>query len=318
MSSLTAVTGATGFVGSELCRKLEMSDIPLRKFCRSAGQNGAGRLYALDLLAPESAWHGQLRGVHTLVHLAALTHEAMVGAASEELHAVNVEGTRTLVEAAVKAGVKRVIFLSSIKVNGEETKSGESFKSHHRPAPTTKYGRSKLLAENIVIELCDAGGVDWTIIRAPLVCGVDAKGNLDQLLEWAQRGLPMPFGSIHNARSMISVSDLADLLFACATHPEEIKKIFLAADDRAISTTQLCRWIIDALNSRSVLIPVPEVLLRLLLTVAGRGGVVSKLTGSLEVDNSETKACLNWKPAEGIEASVRTMVLHYAKKVGAE
>lgn len=320
MSRIVAVTGATGFVGKELCSQLDASGVLTLRFRSGDNSNrdtSSSDAKPLDLLASESSWAQVLAGVDTVVHLAALTHESSrVEGATGLFHSVNVAGTENLVRASAKAGVKRFVFMSSIKVNGESTQSERGFSSRDIPAPTTAYGMTKLEAEDRVVEICEANSMDWVVVRTPLVCGGGVKGNLNQLIGWASRHLPMPFGAINNRRSMISVVDLGLLLKKCVFHDGPLQNVLLAADDQTVSTAILCRWIINELNSRSLLLPLPSSVLALLLRLARRDEMVDKLISSLVVDNSEAKQCLGWAPKDGVEMAVRRMVSQYVREAG--
>lgn len=309
MRPLVAVTGATGFVGAELCRQLGESGaiaVKFRSAAGAAGQSVSGTK-ALDLMATGPVWASALAGVDTVIHLAALTHESADRSDVSRFHTVNVAGTENLAKAAASAGVKRFIFMSSIKVNGELTCSGSGFQPSDIPEPLTPYGMTKLLAEESVIKICEAHSMDWVIVRAPLVCGVGVKGNLNQLLVMARRGLPMPFGAVNNRRSMVSVVDLAKLLTKCVLYEGQLKRVLLVSDDNPVSTAQLCRWVIDEMKSRSWLFPFPASVLEIFLKLLGRGEMAEKLFKSLVVDNSETKQALDWEPEDGVEAAIRRM-----------
>ncbi|WP_029653235.1 NAD-dependent epimerase/dehydratase family protein [Marinobacter daepoensis] len=307
MTKTVAVTGASGFVGSEVCRLLRVTGVDVRGFFgRRSVASEPGEL-SLDLLAARKQWEAALRDVDVVVHLAALTHDRVGEGGYEEIYAVNVKGTENLVQAAVSAGVKRFVFMSSIKVNGEHTPEGSAFRVSDAPRPSSDYGSTKLEAERRVSRICQDSGVDWVVVRAPLVCGPGVKGNLADLARWIVRGWPLPLGAIENKRSMVSVADLSDLLCKCVFAKDNLATVLLAADDSVVSTSDICRWMFSEVKSSSWLLPVPAFLLSLLFRLAGRSELRAKLLGSLVVDNTVAKQKLAWCPEKGVEQAVRAM-----------
>ncbi|WP_226595717.1 NAD-dependent epimerase/dehydratase family protein [Marinobacter nauticus] len=308
MTKVVAVTGATGFVGKEVCRLLRDSGAEVRAFCGNNRDSGrSSGAIGLDLRADRHEWENALCDVDVVIHLAALTHERVDSGGYEELHSVNVIGTDNLVRAAVSAGVQRVVFMSSIKVNGEQTVKGCPFQACDPPSPVTDYGRTKLAAEQAVTEICEAHGVDWVVVRSPLVCGPGVKGNLADLARWAVKGWPLPFGAIKNSRSLISVTDLSGLISKCALTTRKLSSVFLASDDTTVSTALISRWIVAETRSDSWVLPIPPRFLSFLFRISGRSEMSIKLLGSLVVDNSDAKNSLGWRPVHGVEAAIRAM-----------
>ena len=267
------VTGATGFVG--------------RALCAHARERG-WEVRAGDQRQPD--WEGTLQGIDVVVHLAAAVHSR----GTEALYqAVNVDATERLARAAKSAGVRRFVFVSSIKVNGEATPPERPFRAGDPPAPQDGYGRSKWQAEQ---KLTALGGMEVVVVRPPLVYGPGVKANFLRLLQLVDTGLPLPFASIRNRRSLVYVGNLASLLRHCAEHPRAGGKTFLAADGDDMSTPELVRRMASALGRSARLVPFPPSLLP------------SKLSGSLTVDASEARGILGWQPphpvAEGLERTV--------------
>jgi nucleoside-diphosphate-sugar epimerase len=246
-----------------------------------------------------------LRGVDAVAHLAALTHVSLRG--EEARHAferVNVEGTRLLLEAASNAGVQRFVQMSSVKVNGEETRPGERFAGVDTPAPEDDYGRTKHAAEMLV----RASGIESVILRPPMVYGADVAGNFARLVAAVRRGVPLPFGAIDNRRSLISVDNLSHATLAALTHPDAAGAVVTLSDDDDRSTAALVRAIGMAIGRPARLVPVPVKMLRFLGGITGRQGAVRRLVGNLQVDNNAARAALDWTPRDRLESALRRML----------
>jgi nucleoside-diphosphate-sugar epimerase len=255
------VTGATGFVGRALCADLSENGFDVK---------------ADDLRQP--GWEQRLQGRQVVVHLAGVAHTQGDDALYEE---VNVAASERLAAAAVRAGVRRLVFVSSIKVNGEATPPDRPFRASDAPAPQDAYGRSKWRAEQA---LARVRGLEVAVVRPPLVYGPGVRANFLRLLQIVASGMPLPFASIRNRRSFIFLGNLVALLRRCAEHPEAAGKTFLAADGEDLSTPDLVRRMAAALGRTARLVPFPPSLLP------------SKLAGSLVVDAAETFAQLGWRP----------------------
>jgi nucleoside-diphosphate-sugar epimerase len=209
---------------------------------------------------------------------------------------VNVVGTLNLARQAAAAGVKRFIFISSIKVNGEQTPLGQLFFSHDVPSPEDFYGISKHEAEQGLRELAAETGMEVVIIRPPLVYGPDVKGNFANMIKLVGKGLPLPLGAVHNKRSLVALDNLVDLIITCIDHPGAANETFLVSDGEDLSTTQLLQGVAEAMGKPSRLIPVPAGLLKFGATLLGKKALAQRLLGSLQVDISHTQKCLNWTP----------------------
>lgn len=283
------VTGASGFVGKTLCAMLPA---------------GYGRL---AFGAPD--WEDALRSAPlagaTVFHLAARVHPARDGdeAAYER---DNVAKARALAEAAARAGARRIVVLSTVKVHGEQTHE-RPFAPGDVPAPEDAYGRSKLGGERAIAEVAAAGGVEWVVVRSPLVMGPDAPANLATLLRLADTPWPLPFGGIANRRSFVHVADLARLLIECATHPRASGQVFLAAHPSPFSTPALVGALRRALGRPERLYAVPGAMLDAMGALTGQRRQVRRLTHCLEVDASAANRQLGWTATIGLEQAAAEM-----------
>jgi nucleoside-diphosphate-sugar epimerase len=248
-----------------------------------------------------------LPSVDVLIHAAARAHlmKDEVADPLAEYRRVNVEGTLNVARQAAAAGVKRFVFISSIKVNGEATVKGKAFHADDIPAPEDAYGLSKLEAEQSLVKLAAETGMELVIIRPPLVYGPGVKGNFASMIKLVGKELPLPLGAIHNKRSLVGIDNLVDLIIRCIDHPAAANQVFLAGDGEDLSTTELLRGVGRAMGKSARLIPVPAGLLQLGATVLGRKAMAQRLLGSLQVDISKTCELLNWKPPYTVEEGLR-------------
>ena len=233
-----------------------------------------------------------------------------------EFRAVNVEATRHLAQQAAAAGVRRFVFVSSIKVNGEETVPGRPFTADAEPQPQDPYGQSKLEAEQALFEIARQTGLEIVVVRPPLVYGPGVKANFASLMRALQRRLPLPFGSIDNRRSLVARDNLVDLLLLCSRHPAAAGQVFLVSDGEDLSTAQLCRGLSRALGVRPRLLPVPAALLRLLGVLSGRRQQVQRLLGFLQVDITATRSRLGWIPPVSVEQGLREAAKDFGREQG--
>ncbi|MFZ5759328.1 MAG: NAD-dependent epimerase/dehydratase family protein [Thermodesulfobacteriota bacterium] len=302
------VTGATGFVGRSLCARLEDDRLPFRRAVRIADRTDKDTIAVGDIDG-RTDWGRALAGISHVVHLAARVH-VMGGEGAEPLVAyrqINVEGTCHLAVRAARAGVRRFVFVSTIKVNGEAT-HGTPFRAEDLPAPDDAYALSKLEAEAALQDIARQTGMEVVIVRLPLVYGNGAGGNFGRLLRLVDSGLPLPFAGIANQRSLLGIDNLCHLLTLCLVHPAAANRLFLAADNEDVSTPTLIRLMAKARGVPARLFSVPAFLLVLVAGLAGRKGELRRLTGDLRVDTAATQATLGWQPpltlAEGIRRAV--------------
>lgn len=300
---LIAVTGANGFVGHHLCSHLNTEGHLVRPLQRRAAETA---VQILDINA-STDWSRALGGVDVVIHCASRVH-VLHDQASDPLsafRAVNVAGTRQLAIQAAALGVKRLVFLSSIKVNGEGTPAVSAFTSLSPDDPLDPYAISKLEAEQALHEVAAQTGIEIVIVRPPLVFGPGVRANFLRLLLLVKRQIPLPLGRVQNQRSLIYIGNLVSFLAACALHPAAVGRSFLIADAKPLSTPELVKQLALALKIKPRLLPVPTSLVSLLGLVSGKQAEFSRLTSSLVIDPSEAFHTLNWQPpfstAEGLQ-----------------
>lgn len=313
------LTGATGFVGrGVLARLRQEDDVQVRVSQRGiAAQWPDGvEVAQIDGLSVAQSWAQALRGVDVVIHCAGRVHVMDERAADPlaEFRSVNVEATRHLAQEAAAAGVKRFVFVSSIKVNGEETAPGLPFTADAAPQPQDPYGQSKLEAEQALFAVAAQTGLEVVVVRPPLVYGPGVKANFASLMRALQRRLPLPFGAIDNRRSLVARDNLVDLLLLCAQHPAAAGQVFLVSDGEDLSTAQLCRGLSKALGVRPRLLPVPSGLLHLLGLLTGRSQQVQRLLGSLQVDISATRRQLGWIPPVSVEQALQEAAKEFSQE----
>ena len=301
------VTGATGFVGRQLIPLLTAHGYHVRAATRRPAEYADA--FVVGEIGPKTDWEQALEGIDCVIHLAGRAH-VLEETATDPLslyRTVNVEGTRCLARAAVNAGVSRFIYISSIKVNGEST-AEKPFTAGDEPAPLDAYGITKHEAETALWEEVDQRQTEACVIRPPLVYGPQVKGNLQRLIRLVRSRLPLPLGSVRNARSLVSVDNLNDLIIRCVDHPSVASRTFLVSDGDDLSTVELIGQIGSAMGCKVRLLPVPPGLLRSVFRLAGRSGEYERLCGSLQVDIAETRQILNWSPPVSVTEGIRKMV----------
>jgi nucleoside-diphosphate-sugar epimerase len=255
-------------------------------------------------------WAEALANEQVVIHTAARAHimKDEVPDPLAEYRKVNLEGTLNLARQAAQAGVKRFIFISSIKVNGEQTPLGKPFTPEDTPAPEDPYGISKYEAEQGLQQLAQETGMEVVIIRPPLVYGPGVKGNFASMVRLVEKGIPLPLGAIHNKRSLVALDNLVDLIITCIDHPAAANQVFLAGDGEDLSTTELLRGVANAMGKPARLIPVPAGVLMLGATVLGKKAMAQRLLGSLQVDISKAREVLGWEPVVSVETALETAV----------
>lgn len=290
-------------MGRAVCDAFVHAGYIVRAAVRSEGR---GLPTSLDIvgvgdIAAQTDWTQALNGVEYVCHLAARAHVLDSSAVGEgDYLQTNVRATRTLLESSAAAGVRRFIYVSTIKVNGEQT-LGKAFTPGDVPAPRDEYARSKCLAEDAVREVCAQRGLESVIVRPPLVYGPGVRANFLRLMRWVDLERPMPLGAIANARSLVSVWNLASMLARTLEHPAAAGRLWLVSDGRDLSTPDLIRSLGRVLQRRVRLLPVPVSLLRLAGRMTGRAAEVARLCGSLEIDISATRRELDWSPVLSVE-----------------
>lgn len=307
------LTGATGFIGSAFLVAAQQRSMKIRSVFRSNEQakrfgDAKNSAVVVPGIEADTDWSEALVGVDVVVHCAARVH-VMNDSISDplaEFCKVNVAGTLNLAKQAALAGAKRFVFLSSIKVNGEETKPGGPYSANDVPAPEDAYGISKAEAEAGLRLLSLETGMEVVIIRSPLVYGPGVKGNFSSLLRWVARGLPLPLGlATTNRRSLVGLDNLVDLILTCVDHPKAANQTLLVSDGEDLSTADLLSRIGKALNRPARLIPVPVSILIIASRLLGKSSIAQRLLGSLQVDISKTCTLLNWKPPVSVDEGLR-------------
>ena len=304
------VTGAGGFIGSALVRHLRSRGAEVRRLVRRASDadDSTGSTVVVPDLATAD-WNALLAGVDRVVHLVARTHSADLGdpAALSIYQAVNVDLTQTLARACAASGVRRLVFLSSIKVNGERTDS-HPFRETDAPAPEDLYGATKWQAEQVLRQVAEDSGLEVVIVRPPLVHGPGVKGNFLRMLQAVDRGLPLPLRSICNRRSVIGLDNLCDFLGLVLEHSAAAGETYLVADAEPLSTPDMLRAMGSALGRPARLLPCPPALLGAGLRLLGMGAEAARLTGSLEVDTAKARQQLDWSPRTTFAAQMGSTV----------
>jgi nucleoside-diphosphate-sugar epimerase len=294
------VTGATGFVGGALCGVLAAHGYDLIKAVRKGA--GPGTVAVGDIGAATS-WAEAVAGCDVVVHLAArvhVMHETATDPAAL-FDVVNIVGTRMLVESAASAGVKRFVFISTVKVNGESTTHGHPFTEADTPAPQDAYARSKYQAEEDLKQLAAQHGMEWVIIRPPLVYGPGVKANFLALANAAAKGWPLPVGSISNQRSLIALDNLVDFIACCTQHPKAANQTFLISDGHDLSTPDLVRQLAQAASVVAILPRVPVRLLIMAAALLGKKRAVERISENLQVNISKAQTLLQWIPPVTVE-----------------
>lgn len=308
---MVLLTGASGFVGGEVLRVAQSRRIPIRPVFRSKEFISELGTVVISSLASDTNWRVAVSNVDVVIHCAARVH-IMDDQEADPLKAfreVNVQGTLNLARQSAEAGVKRFIFISSVKVNGEATQLGRSFNADDIAAPEDAYGISKAEAEAGLRLLSDQTGMEVVIIRPPLVYGPGVKGNFSIMLSWVARGLPLPLGAVtSNLRSFVGLDNLVDLILTCVDHPNAANQTFLVSDGEDLSTTDLLRKIGLALNQPVRLIPVPIKILSFASSLLGKRPIAQRLLGSLQVDISKTRTLLEWSPSFSMDEELRSTV----------
>lgn len=315
------VTGANGFIGKALCEKLLADGWPVVgavRTDRAAGNLPAGiESLTIGDIGPHTRWKAALSGVDSVIHLAARVH-VLEEAESDAISAyrqVNVAGTQCLAQTAADMGVRRFIFMSSVKVNGDGKPA--PYTEHDRPMPTDPYGISKYEAEQALQEISGRTGLELVVLRPPLVYGPHVKANFLQLLNLVAKGVPLPLARVKNKRSLVSMANLMDALTTCILHPKAAGRTYLVSDGADISVPGLIKKIALALGKPPLVFPFPIALLRLLAKILGKTDPVKRLLDSLTVNSSKIRSDLDWTPPftmeDGLKETAKWYLRHIAK-----
>lgn len=305
------ITGANGFIGRQLiaqllerrCRVkvvLRTPDALLQMQCEST---------LIGQIDGNTDWTNATRDVDIVIHLAARVHvmkDSSVDSLSE-FRKVNVEGTRNLALQAAKNGVRRLVYVSSIKVNGEQTHGNRKFTELDPPDPQDNYGISKNEGEQALLEVAKNTGLEVVIVRPPLVYGAGVKGNLATMLKVLAKGYPLPFASVHNLRSLVYIENLVDALALCAIHPAAAGRTFMVCDDHDISTADLLCQLGEAMGHPAHLFACPPLILKLAASLIGKSDQIVRLLGSLRIDSGKIQRELDWRPPYSLHEGLQKM-----------
>lgn len=302
------VTGANGFIGQALCADLSMRDYGvLGVVRRHRGHQPAGNMREMGDIDENTGWAEALTGVDSVVHLAARVH-LMHDTATDplaEFRRVNVALTLNLARQAAACGVRRFIFISSVKVNGESTPVGQPFTAEDESRPQDPYGISKLEAELALMQLAGSTGMEVVILRPVLVYGPGVKANFQEMMRWLRKGVPLPLGELDNRRSLLALDNLVDCIATCLHHPAAANQTFLVSDGEDLTVPDLLRRTAAAFNQRAILLPVPIFVLRAGGRILGKVGIVQRLCDTLQVDITKTRRTLGWEPPVSIDAALK-------------
>ena len=306
------VTGANGFIGWRLCERLAHQwnvRAVVRKECHFPFPC---EIHFLGNIGPETDWQHALRDAEVVVHLAARGHVMREDAADPlaMFRKANVEASLALARMAAAKGVKRFVFVSSVKVNGESTLPGIAFQPDDKPTPQDAYAVSKWEAEQLLMQLGRDTGMEIIIIRPPLVYGPGVKGNFAAMIRWTLKGIPLPLGAIRNQRSLIALDNLVDFIALCVDckkSAQAANQVFLVSDGEDVSTTELLHRIAYAHGRQTRLLPVPMRWLRRIARLLRKEAIADRLLGSLVVDSSKARDMLEWQPVVSMNEQLQKM-----------
>lgn len=313
------ITGANGFVGESLIKSFLDTQHQVIACVRNGTQKQMDCEYRfIDTLDQCTDWTEVLRGIDIIVHCAARVSSMSdnLSDSIEEFRKVNTLATINLAEQAITAGVKRLIFLSSIKVNGEYTLATNPFSESVISPPSDPYGLSKYEAEQGLLNIAENSALEVVIVRPTLIYGENVKGNIRALMKWTYKGIPLPLGGIkQNLRSLVSLDNLAAFIITCVDHEQAKNEVFLVSDDNDISTAMLLQQIADGLEVKNRAINIPPILLTTAASMLGKNNVAQRLCGSLHVDISKAKTLLNWQPKYSTSESIQHTSQNYIKNL---
>ena len=310
------VTGATGFIGQALCERLSAAGHDVRAAVRTPGAESPDTwdTVAVGDIGSRTVWDDALPGIDTVIHAAARVHVMRDTAdASALFFETNTSGTRRLAEACAAHGVRRLIFVSSIKVNGEGRQ--QPYTAEDIPDPQDAYGRSKLEAERALMSVAHSAGLEAVIVRLPLVYGPRVRANFLRLLRWVDRQIPLPLARVRNLRSLVSLANVCSFLEHVLDHPGAAGRVWLVADGEDISTPDLVRRVAHLMKRKSRLLKVPVWALHAAGVLTGRSAEISRLCGSLRLDVTPARIQLGWSPPYSMDACLAQTVEWYLREV---
>lgn len=312
------ITGANGFVGQPLCAELHNQGYSVRAAVRSANLLIENRdTMPVGSIDGDTNWTKALLGVDVVIHLAARVHvmDELAADPLVEFLKVNLHGTQNLALQAARVGVKRLVYVSSVKVNGEETHGQRSYNEQDIPAPQEPYSVSKWQAEQALRSIAQETDLEIVIVRPPLVYGPGVKGNFIALLAAINKGLPLPLAGASNARSLVYVGNLVDALIVSATHSAAVGQTYMVRDGEDISTSLLVEKIAEALKRNNRSFYFPPSLLRAAAAMLGRSAQIERLFGSLRVNDAKLRSELGWIPPYTMAQGLRVTADHYLRMI---
>lgn len=312
------ITGSNGFIGQHLVSNLRNEKgislvLSSRKYVESL--SGLADQFIFPSIDSSTDWKKVLVGVDTVVHLAGIAHDTKLNPKNSDIKYIesNIKTTSNLARQAVKAGVNRFIYLSSIKVNGEETSINKPFVADDIPDPQDIYAKSKLNAEIALKKISEISDLELVIIRPVLVYGPGVKGNFLNLMKWIKRGMPLPFALINNKRDLVSINNLINFITICLKHPSAVDQVFLISDNISLSTKSLVKKLARFQKKKILLLPFPKALLSLVFNLIGRKELSQKLLGSLEVNTQKNINLLGWRPSQDMDEVLKETVEFFTK-----
>jgi nucleoside-diphosphate-sugar epimerase len=308
------VTGATGFIGRALINLFDTDTLVVALRNRVGALPEAINQIEVGELSKSTIWTLAFKDIDTVIHVAGRAHVANDRGIDpiSEFRRVNTDATLALAQNAANKGVRRFIFVSSIGVNGNN--NSQAFTESDRVNPQEYYAISKYEAEEGLLKLAEETGMEVVIVRPPLVYGPNAPGNFGSLVNWVNKEVPLPFGSIHNQRSLVALDNLVDFIALCADReksPKAANQVFLISDCEDVSTTQLLQKVAKAFNKKAFLLPIPVWLMTFVAKILGKGDVANRLFGSLQVDSSKARDLLGWKPITTMDEQLQKTAQAY-------
>ncbi len=306
------LTGSNGFVGARFLELSRERGCLVRPVSRCPFKDVDDN-YLVSSIDSKTNWSGAFEGIDCVVHCAARVHQMKESKSGvlDVYRAVNTRGTLNLARQAAQAGVKRFVFVSSIKVNGEFTAPNQPFIPDLTRVPGDPYGLSKYEAEVQLKQLANETELEVVIIRPPLVYGSGVKANFLSMMRWVNKGIPLPLGAIRNSRSLVYVDNLVDLMLTCCSHPKAAGETFLVSDGVDVSTTQLLTTIASTMRKKSRLLPIPMSLIDLSAKLICKPQISQRLCGNLQVDISHTRDILDWVPPVTFDEGIKKTVQAY-------
>ena len=307
------ITGATGFIGNRLI-DYASKDYSIRCAIRKSGSIDG---FVVGNIGPDTDWSEALENIDIVIHLAARVHVMNDTAIDPltEFRKVNTIATLNFAKQAAKQGVKRFVYLSSIKVNGEVTRKGMPFTEEDDFIPSDPYARSKYEAEQGLLSLANEVDMDVVIIRPPLVYGPNVKANFFNMMKWLYKCVPLPLGAIKNKRSLIALDNLVSFILTCCKHPAASNQVFLVSDNFDMSTTELLEKVSSKMSKKSYLVKIKQEYLELFLRLLGKRSLSQRLCSSLQLDISKAKRLLGWSPSVSVDEALTETVARFKEKL---